>query len=62
MIKYPFELDFIVDVLKSGSVSLQEMALQTIENWGNSNFFRRLAGIQLKNSYLQDDFEELIGI
>ncbi|MDY0278813.1 MAG: hypothetical protein RBQ97_12095 [Acholeplasma sp.] len=58
---YPFEQNFIIQLLNSDILPMQEMALQAIENWNNSSLFTKIIDVKINNLYLQNDLDILLG-
>lgn len=54
------EEEYILSLMNSGNLEMQEVALNAIANWGNSNLIKRLSDLKLENVFLQQELDELI--
>ncbi len=55
------EENFVITVLSKGDVQLQARAFDTVIAWGKVSCPERLKHIELKNYYLQKEFEKFVG-
>lgn len=56
----PCEEEFVVLLLESENLSLQEEAMNAVSLWNKTNHYDRLKKITIKNRYLQEHFEKII--
>ena len=54
------EENFILDMLKSNNVQMQEFALNSILLWDNISDIEELKNVYIANRYLQDDLDSFI--
>lgn len=54
------EEEYILQLMRSGNLEMQEVALNAITNWDNINLIRRISDLKLKNIFLQQELDELI--
>ena len=58
---YAYEENFVLELLDSGLLELQEFALNTIIAWGKITNMAILKEVKINNYYLQNDLKEFIG-
>lgn len=56
----PHEEEFVLKMLESDNLELQEEALNAIELWENTTQFERVKKVRIKNRYLQEDLDDFI--
>lgn len=56
----PHEENFVLRILESENLRLQEEAINAVSLWDKTNYLDRLKKITIKNRYLQEHYENII--
>lgn len=54
------EEEYILSLMNSGNLEMQEVALNAVVNWGNSNLVQKLNNLKISNVFLQQELDELL--
>lgn len=57
---FAFEEKFVIEVLQSSDILLQEFALNTIMVWDNLSDINQIKNIKIANKYLDDDLQDFL--
>ena len=57
---FAFEIEFVVECIKSDDLELQEYALNALEIWENKDLVKKIGKIKIKHKYLQAEYDALM--